>query len=102
MGGGITVIIVGFLFGVIFTVVFARLRDRLPATTDLGRSLLLAAIGFVVFSLLPAIRIPSNPPAVGDPSTVERADPDLLADHPGRDPRHRRRARCRRLAAPSA
>lgn len=70
IGGGITVIIVGFLFGVIFTVVFARLRDRLPATTDLGRSLVLAAIGFVVFSLLPAIRIPSNPPAVGDPSTV--------------------------------
>lgn len=68
--GGVTVIIVGVLFGIIFTVVFAWLRNRLPASTDLGRSLVLAAIGFLVFSLMPAIRIPSNPPAVGDPSTV--------------------------------
>ncbi|MFP5254009.1 MAG: CbtA family protein [Actinomycetes bacterium] len=69
-GGLLTAVVVGVIVGVVFTVVFARLRPRLPAATDLGRSLVLAGTGFVVFALLPAIQLPANPPGVGDPATV--------------------------------
>ena len=69
-GGAVTAILVGILFGVVFAVVFARIRHRLLGSTDFGRALVLAASGFAVFTLLPALKIPANPPAVGDPATV--------------------------------
>jgi len=70
VGGLVTTSLVGVLFGVVFAVVFARVRHRLPARTDLGRSVLLAGLGFGVFALLPAVKYPANPPGVGDPATV--------------------------------
>lgn len=72
VGGAVTSVVVGVAVGVIFAVVFARVRERLPGAGDFGRSVVLASIGFAVVSLLPALKIPSNPPAVGDPSTVGR------------------------------
>lgn len=69
-GGLVTTVFIGVLFGVIFTVVFARLRARLPAATDLGRAMSLAAIGFAVLTILPALHIPANPPGVGGAETV--------------------------------
>lgn len=69
-GGALTVFVVAALFGVVFAVVFAQLRHRLPGATDVARSLWLALIGFGVFVLAPAITIPANPPAVGDPGSV--------------------------------
>lgn len=69
-GGIVTVLVVGALFGAIFAVVFARCRQALPAASDLGRSVVLAALGFGVFALLPALKMPANPPAVGNPATV--------------------------------
>lgn len=68
--GGVTSIVVGVIFGVVFTVVFARVRAQMPGTTDLVRALALAAIGFGVLTLLPALHIPANPPGVGDHDTV--------------------------------
>jgi predicted cobalt transporter CbtA len=70
LGGALTVLVVGVLFGVVFAVVFAQLRHRLPGATDVARSLWLALIGFGVFVLAPTITIPANPPAVGDPGSV--------------------------------
>ncbi|WP_435987646.1 CbtA family protein [Terrabacter sp. LjRoot27] len=70
VGGAVTAVLVGVAVGVIFAVVFARMRERLPGRGDFGRSMVLAAIGFASVSLLPALKIPSNPPAVGDPETV--------------------------------
>ncbi|GAA2485673.1 CbtA family protein [Terrabacter carboxydivorans] len=72
VGGAVTSVVVGVAVGVIFAVVFAKVRDRLPGRGDFGRSLALASIGFAAVSLLPALKIPANPPAVGDPSTVGR------------------------------
>lgn len=72
IGGMGTAIVIGCLFGVIFAVVFARTRHRLPAATDHGRAAILAGLGFLAFVLMPALQIPSNPPAVGDPETVTR------------------------------
>ena len=70
IGGLLTTAVVGVLFGVVFAVAFARLRHRLPARTDFGRAVLLAGLGFGVFSLLPAVAYPANPPGIGDPQTV--------------------------------
>jgi predicted cobalt transporter CbtA len=70
VGGAVTTVVVGALFGVVFAVVFARLRHRLPGGSDFGRSVMLAGLGFGVFSLLPAVTYPANPPGVGDPETV--------------------------------
>ncbi len=60
------------LAGLVLSLVFAGIRHRLPARTDFGRMVLLGAIGFAVLGLLPALKIPANPPAVGEPGTVAR------------------------------
>lgn len=70
IGGTVTAIVVGVLLGLVFAVVYARAQHRLAGTTDMGRSLNLAALAFVVVALLPALKVPANPPAVGDPDTV--------------------------------
>lgn len=70
VGGLGTALLAGVLVGVVFTVVFARARHRLPGDSDLARSAYLALLGFGVVTLLPALKIPANPPAVGDPATV--------------------------------
>lgn len=71
IGGMLAAVLIALAFGVAFAVVFAWLRPRLPGNTDFGRALALAATGFVVVSLLPAIKYPANPPGVGDPATVD-------------------------------
>jgi predicted cobalt transporter CbtA len=71
-GGVVGSVLAGVIIGLLFGTVFAALRHRLPAGTDAGRSAVLGAIGFGVFVLLPAVVIPANPPAVGDPATIGR------------------------------
>jgi predicted cobalt transporter CbtA len=70
LGGAVTAALVGVLVGVVFAVVFARSRHRLPGRSDVGRSMVLAATAFLVITLMPAVKVPANPPAVGDPDTV--------------------------------
>ena len=69
-GGFLGAVLAGVILAVIVAVVFGLIRHRLPGGTDFARLLLLAAIGFAVVGLLPALKIPANPPAVGDPDTV--------------------------------
>lgn len=71
VGGMLTAVVVGCLFGLVFAVVFAKVRHRLPAATDHGRAWLLAGLGFFALVLVPGVVIPSNPPAVGDAATVD-------------------------------
>jgi predicted cobalt transporter CbtA len=70
LGGAVTAALVGVMVGVVFAVVFARTRHLLPGRSDVGRSAALATAGFLVVTLLPALKVPANPPAVGDPATV--------------------------------
>ena len=70
VGGLLTAVLVGLALGVVFAVVFARTRHRLPGGGDFGRVLVLAAAGFGVLALLPAVKYPASPPGVGDPETV--------------------------------
>lgn len=71
IGGMIAAVLAGLVLGVVFAIAFAWLRHRLPGAGDFERAVWLAAAGFVVVSLLPAIKYPANPPAVGDPATVD-------------------------------
>lgn len=70
VGGTVTAVMVGLLLGVVFAVVYARAQHRLAGHTDLGRSLSLGGLAFGVIAVLPALKVPANPPAVGDPGTV--------------------------------
>lgn len=71
VGGFLGTLAAGLALAVVFGAVYALVRHRLPGRTDVARTAVLAAIGFGVFALLPALKIPGNPPAVGDPATVE-------------------------------
>ena len=70
VGGFLGTLLAGVVLAVVFAAVYALVRHRLPGNTDLVRVCLLAGIGFGIVALLPALKIPANPPAVGDPATV--------------------------------
>ncbi|SCX51015.1 Probable cobalt transporter subunit (CbtA) [Klenkia marina] len=70
VGGFLGTVFAAVVFSVVVAAVYAAVRHRLPGRTDAGRAAVLAAIGFGVFALLPAVKMPANPPAVGDPGTV--------------------------------
>lgn len=69
LGGVVGLVIAGVATGAIFGVAFAAVRHRL-AGDDWRRSLTLAGAGFGALSLVPFLKYPPNPPAVGDPATV--------------------------------
>lgn len=68
--GLVTVLVVGVLVGIAFALVHRFLGVRLPGRTATGTTMCLAALGFATFTLAPALVVPANPPAVGDPETV--------------------------------
>ena len=70
LGGMIGSVVYGVCIGLIVAVGFAAVRHRLRATDDWRRSLTMAAAGFVAISLVPFLKYPANPPAVGDPDTI--------------------------------
>jgi predicted cobalt transporter CbtA len=58
--------------GGIFAVGFALFRRRLRTPSDSYAALGLAAAGFVGIVLVPFLKYPPNPPAVGDPETITK------------------------------
>ena len=65
IGGAVGLIVFGLALGVIFAV-----GPRLAAPTPLAASVRLGCVGFVAVVVVPFLKYPANPPAVGDPSTV--------------------------------
>lgn len=57
----------GGLFGLAFAFAYGRLGGGLSAQ---GLAALLAAVGFVVVYLVPSLKYPANPPAVGNAETI--------------------------------
>ena len=57
----------GGLFGLAFAFAYGRVDSAL---TPQGVSVLLAATGFIAIYLIPNLKYPANPPAVGDPETI--------------------------------
>jgi predicted cobalt transporter CbtA len=62
----------GVALGGVFAVGFALLRRRLRTPSDGFAALGLAAAGFLGIVLVPFLKYPPNPPAVGDPETITR------------------------------
>ena len=71
-GGALGAVLVGVAMGAVLAVVFAAVRHRLPGGDDFDRALRLAGVGFVAVFLVPFLKYPANPPAVGDPATAGR------------------------------
>jgi len=60
----------GACVGTLFAVVFALVRGRVAARDDWQLSVRLAAALFAAAILVPFLKYPANPPAVGDPATI--------------------------------
>jgi predicted cobalt transporter CbtA len=57
---------VGGLFGLVFAFAYGRIGELGPRAL----SAVLAALGFVAIVLVPQLKYPANPPAVGRPETI--------------------------------
>jgi predicted cobalt transporter CbtA len=64
--------ILGMSFGALFGIVFIYGRNLLlpHSNSNIKKALVLAGIMWFVLFLVPALKYPSNPPAVGDPETI--------------------------------
>jgi predicted cobalt transporter CbtA len=72
LGGVLAALVYGAALGAIFAVAFLALRRKLDATDDWRASIRLAAIGLVTVFVVPFLKYPPNPPAVGSPDTIGR------------------------------
>ena len=63
--------ILGTSISALFGIVYIYSRDSLPGSNNKRKGLILAGIMFFVIFLIPALKYPANPPAVGDPETIE-------------------------------
>ena len=58
--------------GALFTVAYAAVRHRMRTPDDWRAAVALAVVGFAGVFLLPFLKYPANPPAIGDPDTIGR------------------------------
>lgn len=70
VGGAIGLLVFGIALGVIFAITLASMTPKLGQVTPLQAATRLGAIGFVVVVVVPFLKYPANPPAVGDPDTI--------------------------------
>jgi hypothetical protein len=70
IGGAIGLIVCGIALGVIFAITLASMSPRLGQVAPIHAATRLGAIGFVVVVVVPFLKYPANPPAVGDPDTI--------------------------------
>jgi predicted cobalt transporter CbtA len=62
--------ILGTSIGALLGLVFVYARNSLPGYNDKKKGIILAGIMFFVLFLVPTLKYPSNPPAIGDPETI--------------------------------
>jgi predicted cobalt transporter CbtA len=62
--------VLGLSMGALFGIVFAYGHGSLPGSTEKRKAIVLAGVLWLVLYLMPAIKYPANPPAVGDPETI--------------------------------
>jgi Probable cobalt transporter subunit (CbtA) len=72
VGLGVAVLIYGSALGGIFALAFAFAYGRLGALAARATAVVVAAIGFGAMFLVPFLKYPANPPAVGHPETIGR------------------------------
>src|SRR5580698_1684810 len=64
------VVCYGAAIGDLFGLTFAFAVGRINVTKPRALSALLALLGFVTIVLVPQLKYPANPPAVGNPETI--------------------------------
>jgi predicted cobalt transporter CbtA len=62
--------LLGLSYGALLGVVFAYSRKSLPGKNHVAKAVVLAGIMWVVIYLAVAVKYPANPPAVGNPDTI--------------------------------
>jgi predicted cobalt transporter CbtA len=62
--------ILGTSYGALFGLVFAFGRKSIPGSSEIRKAMILAGIMLLVLYIVPALKYPANPPAVGDPQTI--------------------------------
>jgi len=62
--------VLGLSIGALFGIVFAYARDSIPGSSNKKKALLLAGVMWLVLFMVPALKYPANPPAVGGPDTI--------------------------------
>ena len=72
VGGMAAAVLYGAALGAVFSLAYALVRHRLRTADDWRASVALAAAGFTAVFLLPFLKYPANPPAVGHPDTIGR------------------------------
>jgi hypothetical protein len=78
-GLGTGAILYGVAMGGIFALVFAVAYGRLGLRTARGTAALLGVLGFVGISVVPLLKYPANPPAIGQDDTIGRRTALYLA-----------------------
>jgi predicted cobalt transporter CbtA len=63
-------VVYGSALGGIFGLVFAYSLGRFKASSPRALALWIAILGFVSITLVPSLKYPANPPAVGNPDTI--------------------------------
>jgi len=66
--------LLGLTYGAILGIVYALSRKYLPSSDDRKKALILAAVMCLSLYIIPFIKYPANPPAVGDPETIGLRD----------------------------
>lgn len=67
----VTAVLAGAAIGLLFGLVHAVWHRADPEADPWRRAMRLALMGFVGVAAIPFLRYPANPPAVGDPATVD-------------------------------
>src|ERR671915_589962 len=62
--------ILGLSIGSLYGIVFVYTRGSVPGSNNKKKALIVAGIMWFVLFLMPALKYPANPPAVGDPETI--------------------------------
>lgn len=75
LGAGLYGVFLGLVFGFVCALLWSALSGRDVFT----RSIRLAIVIFVAWTLVPALKYPANPPGVGDPDTIAQRTAWYLA-----------------------
>ncbi len=62
--------ILGISYASLFSIVYAFAMSSLPGSNNMKKSLVLAAVMWLTIFMIPFLKYPANPPAVGDPETI--------------------------------
>ena len=71
VGLATAVLLYGTAIGGIFSLVFAYCYGRIGRVGPRTLALLIAALGFAIIAIVPALKYPPNPPAVGQGATIQ-------------------------------